>query len=85
MAADSVAAMSANETNVFAPHWIYRGKHKIERRLPDHPLSRDVPRTKHMLAGLAKYRLTLSQARQDGLLGLIEDGTETRPLNLRPL
>jgi hypothetical protein len=37
-----------------------------------------------MLAGLAKYRLTLGQARQDDLLGLIKDGTEIKPLNLRP-
>jgi hypothetical protein len=84
VAADSVAAMTANGTHEFAPHWIYRGKHKIERRLLDHPLSRDVPRTKHMLAGLAKYRLTLGQARQDDLLGLIKDGTEIKPLSLRP-
>lgn len=54
-----------------------------EGRLLD-PLSRDVPRTKHMLAGLAKYPLTLGQAQQDDLLGLIKDGTEIRPLNLRP-
>lgn len=47
-------------------------------------VSRDVPRTKHMLAGLAKYRRTLGQARQDDLLGLIKDGTEIKPLNLRP-
>ncbi|WP_177235997.1 hypothetical protein [Arthrobacter sp. ov118] len=59
MATDSVAALTENGSNEFAPHWIYPGKHKIERRLLDHPLSRDVPRTKHMLAGLAKYRLTL--------------------------
>lgn len=84
VAADSVAALTENESNEFAPHWIYRGKHKIERRLLDHPLSRDVPRTKHMLAGLAKYRLTLGQARQDDLLGLIKEGTEIKPLNLRP-
>jgi hypothetical protein len=37
-----------------------------------------------MLAGLAKYRLTLGQARQDDLLGLIKDGAELKPLNLRP-
>lgn len=38
-----------------------------------------------MLAGLAKYRLTLGQARQDDLLGLIKDEPEITPLNLRPL
>ena len=68
----------------FAPHWIHPGPYKIERRLLDHPLSRDVARTEHMLHGLAKYRLTLGQARQDDLLGLIKNGTSIRPLNLRP-
>lgn len=84
VAAADVAAHPEDSTTEFAPHWIHPGAHKIERRLLDHPLSRDVPRTKHMLAGLAKYRLTLGQARQDDLLGLIKDGTEIKPLNLRP-
>jgi hypothetical protein len=84
VAAADVAAHPEDSNTEFAPHWIHPGQHKIQRRLLDHPLSRDVPRTKHMLAGLAKYRLTLGQARQDDLLGLIKDGTEIRPLNLRP-
>lgn len=82
--ADIVARPSDSSTE-FAPHWIHPGEHKIERRLLDHPLSRDVPRTKQMLDGLAKYRLTLGQARQDDLLGLIKDGAELKPLNLRPI
>lgn len=84
VAAAHVAALPEDETNKFAPHWIHRGTHKIQRRLLDHPLSRDVPRTNQMLSGLAKYRLTLGQARQDDLLGLIQDGAEIKPLNLRP-
>lgn len=84
VAAADVAAHPENSNTEFAPHWIYPGDHKIQRKLLDHPLSRDVPRTKHMLAGLAKYRLTLGQARQDDLLGLIKEGTEIEPLNLRP-
>ncbi|MGY2743424.1 DEAD/DEAH box helicase [Arthrobacter sp. UYCu723] len=84
VAAADVAARAEDSSTEFAPHWIHPGAHKIERRLLDHPLSRDVPKTKHMLAGLAKYRLTLGQARQDDLLGLIKDGTEIKPLNLRP-
>jgi Helicase conserved C-terminal domain len=79
-----VEALPQNETNEFAPHWIHRGLHKIQRRLLDHPLSRDVTRTNQMLSGLAKYRLTLGQARQDDLLGLIKDRAEIKPLNLRP-
>jgi hypothetical protein len=68
----------------FAPHWMHPGPHKIERRLLDHPLSRDVTKTQQVLDRLAKYRLTLGQARQDDLLGLIKNGTGIRPLNLRP-
>ncbi|MEV7571525.1 helicase C-terminal domain-containing protein [Pseudarthrobacter sp. NPDC089323] len=84
VAAADVAARPSDSSTEFAPHWIHPGEHKIERRLLDHPLSRDVPRTKRMLDGLAKYRLTLGQARQDDLLGLIKDGAELKPLNLRP-
>jgi hypothetical protein len=84
VASADIAARAEDSSTEFAPHWIHPGEHKIERRLLDHPLSRDVPRTKHMLAGLAKYRLTLGQARQDDLLGLIKDGAEIKPLNLRP-
>ncbi|MFB9652764.1 helicase C-terminal domain-containing protein [Pseudarthrobacter oxydans] len=84
VAAADIAAQATTASSEFAPHWIHSGAHKIERRLMDHPLSRDVPRTKNMLAGLAKYRLTLGQARQDDLLGLIKDGAELKPLDLRP-
>lgn len=84
VASADVAAQPETASTEFAPHWIHPGAHKIERRLLDHPLSRDVPRTKHMLDGLAKYRLTLGQARQDDLLGLIKDGAELKPLDLRP-
>lgn len=84
VAAADVAARPVDSSTAFAPHWIHSGEHKIQRRLLDHPLSRDVPRTKHMLAGLATYRLTLGQARQDDLLGLIQDGNEITPLDLRP-
>lgn len=84
VASADVAARPSDSSTEFAPHWIHPGEHKIERRLLDHPLSRDVPRTKHMLDGLAKYRLTLGQARQDDLLGLIKSGAEMKPLDLRP-
>lgn len=74
VAAANVSAHPEDSNLEFSPHWIYEGAHKIERRLLDHPLSRDLPRTTHMLTGLAKYRLTLGQARQDDLSGLIKDG-----------
>ncbi|MBJ2119413.1 hypothetical protein I6N91_00290 [Arthrobacter sp. MSA 4-2] len=83
-ASDHVSALPTDEANEFAPHWIHRGEHKIERRLLDHPLSRDVSRTQRMLSKLALYRLTLGQARQDDLLGLMKDGQAYKPLDLRP-
>jgi hypothetical protein len=67
----------------FAPYWVHRGEHRIQRRLLDHPLSRDVPRTQRLLSGLAKYRLALGQARQDDLLETLQN-TDMRALNLRP-
>lgn len=78
-------AAKAHPGNVrdFAPYWVYRGECRIERRLLDHPLSRDVPRTQRVLSGLAKYRLALGQARQDDLLETIRN-TDMRALDLRP-
>lgn len=84
VATSEITDGSVEPRSEFAPHWIHPGPHKIERRLLDHPLSRDVTRTQNMLDGLAKYRLTLGQARQDDLLGLIKNRTGIRPLNLRP-
>lgn len=72
-----------NNLREFAPYWIHPGEQKIERRLLDHPLSRDVPRTARMLSELASYRLLLGQARQDDLLEALKK-TEMQPLNLRP-
>ncbi|MCC3270097.1 hypothetical protein MUG94_03245 [Arthrobacter gengyunqii] len=83
-AAASISAAPDNAATEFSPHWIHPGANKVERRLLDHPLSRDVARTKQMLSGLATYRLALGQARQDDLLGLIPDNSEVRALNLRP-
>lgn len=67
----------------FAPYWVHPGEHRIERRLLDHPLSRDVLRTQRMLSGLAGYRLVLGQARQDDLLETLRN-TEMKPLDLSP-
>ena len=83
-ATESVSAAPENSVTEFSPHWIHPGTNKIERRLLDHPLSRDVTRTKQMLSGLATYRLALGQARQDDLLGLVPDNSGVRALNLRP-
>ncbi|MGP5318752.1 C-terminal helicase domain-containing protein [Arthrobacter rhombi] len=78
----SAESLPAN-VREFAPYWVQPGEHKIERRLLDHPLSRDVPRTQRMLSSLATYRLALGQARQDDLMETIRNH-EVRPLDLRP-
>lgn len=81
--AESAVASQPASAREFAPYWVHRGEHRIERRLLDHPLSRDVPRTQRMLSGLARYRLALGQARQDDLLEALRN-TEMKPLDLRP-
>lgn len=81
--AELTKASQGETAQEFAPYWIYRGEHRIERRLLDHPLSRDVPRAQRMMSGLAQYRLALGQARQDDLLETIRND-DIRPLNLRP-
>lgn len=81
--AELTTAAQRESAREFAPYWVYGGQHRIERRLLDHPLSRDVPRTQRMLSGLAQYRLALGQARQDDLLENIRN-KDMRPLNLRP-
>ena len=81
--AELTTAVQRDSAREFAPYWVYGGEHRIERRLLDHPLSRDVPRTQRMLSGLAQYRLALGQARQEDLLETIRN-KDMRPLNLRP-
>lgn len=46
-----VAANGEGSSAEFPPHWIYPGGHIIERRLLDHPLSREVPQAD---AGLSR-------------------------------
>jgi len=81
--AEEHAALQPLGVREFAPYWVHPGDYKIERRLLDHPLSRDVPRTRRMLSGLATYRLALGQARQDDLLETIRNH-DVRALDLRP-
>ncbi|NVM96174.1 C-terminal helicase domain-containing protein [Arthrobacter wenxiniae] len=81
--AEAAAASRPQAVREFAPYWIHPGEHRIERRLLDHPLSRDVPRTQRMLSGLAEYRLALGQARQDDLLETLRN-TAMKPLDLSP-
>lgn len=81
--AEADAASGPLSVREFAPYWVQPGEHRIERRLLDHPLSRDVLRTQRMLSGLAGYRLALGQARQDDLLETLRN-TEMKPLDLSP-
>lgn len=81
--AENAAASGPASIQEFAPYWVHSGEHRIERRLLDHPLSRDVLRTQRMLSGLAGYRLALGQARQDDLLETLRN-TEMKPLDLSP-
>lgn len=81
--AEAAAVSRPQAVRDFAPYWVHPGEHRIERRLLDHPLSRDVPRTQRMLSGLAGYRLALGQARQDDLLETLRN-PDMKPLDLSP-
>lgn len=81
--AEAAAALRPQAVRDFAPYWVYPGENRIERRLLDHPLSHDVPRTQRMLSGLAGYRLALGQARQDDLLETLRN-PDMKPLDLSP-
>lgn len=56
----------------FAPHWVYDGDAKIERHVAPYALSRDKARLERVKKGVALYRLTFGQPRQEDMLELLE-------------
>lgn len=55
----------------FAPHWVYPGSARIERRVAPFVLSQDVERLERLRRDLRDYRLTFGQPRQEDLLEVI--------------
>jgi hypothetical protein len=64
----ATAAASEGATSDLVPYWLYEGDHRIERVVPNLPLSREVGRLAALRRGVASYRLVIGQPRQDDLL-----------------
>lgn len=61
----------------FAPHWVYPGSTRIERRVMPFALSIDEPRLTRVREDVAWYRLTFGQPRQEDMLAALRSD---RPL-----
>ena len=57
------------------PHWLFEGEHKVQRRVPVLPYSKDAERFARLRRELAAYRLVFGQPRQQELLELLNDTT----------
>ena len=83
VAAADIGVQAKTASSEFAAHWIHPRAHKIERRLLDHPLSRDVPDQEN--ACRAGDIPTDSGPGPAGRLARADQGgREIKPLNLRP-
>ncbi len=67
---DAAVSMTDDDGEL-SPYWIFNppfATARIERHVPVLPLSRDVGKLKRLLAGVASYRLSFGQPRQEELL-----------------
>jgi hypothetical protein len=92
--AAAVGDRSPNESDL-VPFWIFPipGGAKIERHVPNYPLSRDGERLEALRRSLAVYRMVFGQNRQEDLVAYllnyllptdIEQVTEQLKINLEP-
>jgi hypothetical protein len=58
----------STETSDLVPFWIYPGDAKIERHVPNIPLSHDREHLENLRHSLTIYRLAFGQSRQEDLL-----------------
>lgn len=65
---DAAVAARGPATNDLIPYWIFPGAHRIERIVPNLPLSREIGRLAALRRSVAAYRLVIGQPRQDDLL-----------------
>ena len=65
------------------PYWVCQtaGGAKIERYVPQAPLSTERIKHKNLLRALGAYRMALGQPRQQELLQLLEEGASSRDLD----
>jgi len=64
-----------------APHWVYPGPARLQRRILPFALSHDITRYRQLKDDLALYRLTFGQPRQEDLLAVLQSlGVQHDPL-----
>lgn len=87
-----LAALTGADTEIdgLSPDWVYPGPHKVVREVMPYQLSIDDKRLARVHRGVALYRLTLGQPRQEDLLemlrtlGVDHDDAERWRIDLRP-
>nr|WP_284500230.1 helicase-related protein [Microbulbifer sp. GX H0434] len=62
----------ANNEPDLVPYWIATGRHKVERKVPNLPYSREVESFRRLKRQLASYRVVFGQPRQEELLALLD-------------
>jgi hypothetical protein len=84
---------SAQEQTDLVPFWILEGDAKIERHVPNIPLSRDVEKLEALKRSLTVYRMVFGQNKQDDLVEFllkslppdqIAEITQAITINLEP-
>ena len=70
-------------TNDLVPFWIFDdGSHRVERRVPLLPMSREVSQLERLKKSLAVYRMVFGQPRQEDLLAYLRGGAEEPAVDL---
>jgi hypothetical protein len=79
---DAACADRSPGQNELVPFWMYPldGAVKVERHVPCYPLSRDTGRLARLRNALVVYRMVFGQARQEELLGFLQDQMPTEEL-----
>ena len=62
----------ASRENDLVPHWIARGRHKVERRVPQLPYTTEEKAFHRLKRQLAAYRVVFGQPRQEELITLLD-------------
>ena len=70
-ASETVVAGSADHGGL-VPFWMYGGPHRVERRVPLLPFSKEISRLQWLKKSLAVYRLAFGQPRQDDFLEYLQ-------------
>lgn len=80
---EEAAAVSPGDDGELSPYWVFAPKGspaKIERHVPVLPLSRDASKLDRLLKGVATYRLSFGQPRQEELVEYVAGRLEPEQL-----